>query len=692
MYKNKQPILIAGYLFIGGFISHIFPEIPDVVKSIVAMPALFFLPYLVGYSIVASIKLLEPPKINQNDLSFNQFWYWIIGTILIVTFAYIFYFFHIFNLNTYTLFILCLSTILLYKIYKKSMGTHLNAHIRNCYMYDKIFLLVIFFGFTSAFFITEFSPFPYIWANDIFRHNGITLTIIENNNLPMLTPYLLTMQIIFSMISTLFNIDQVYVLFWSLRFLTYPLLAIGTYLLSFELSNNKRIALFASILAIWQFYTLYQFAPKTLIIMLFPFALYYMIKVTDKYDILKELKLQPGQFSLLLVFTMLTFVTLYQHLIIKEYIGLLLITLFISSSIFLKNRFYFFIYVVSLVALLTHITMGLAITIFIYVYIISFSLLKSNINWKLYTLLFILISVILLKEMAAHDIVFTVYSDIPGDKVDMDLSNKINIINEIFPTTTVMLASFGSFLLFMKSKKIKEISILLLFITVIFLYLLPISGSIRFINIATALIAYMGAITINYIIKMDNKLISGKIKNVISTLIIICLLLLLVTHNIDMVNKKSNGEFTQIDNNLYLAGLWVRENTDENTLIISDLMSQEIVAGLSNRKKIGMLMKSRYFPSKYPQYNEIVRILSTNNPEEAYARINNLKKTETVFGYPTIYESTINGTNLTPLIIIDKKRTTRWADMSEEGFTKFSDDIYFEEIYSQDGIYIYTLK
>jgi len=657
-----------------------------------AMPALFFLPSVVGYSIATSIKLLEPPRISKNNLSFTQFWYWIIGTILIVIFAYIFYFFHIFNLKIYVIFVLSLPTALLCRIYLNRKNIHSNYLIQNYYVCDKMIFLALFFGTTIAFFITNFSPFPHIWANDIFRHNGIVLTIIEYNDLQMIIPYLLTMHIIVSIISALFNIDQPYVFLWSLRFLTYPLLALGTYLLSFELSNNKRIGLFASILAIWQFYTLYQFAPKTLIIIFFPFVLYYAIIFTAKHDILEEIKLQPSQSVLLLILTMLTFITLYQNMIIKEYIGLLLLVLFVAASICLKNRYYFFIYVISLVVLLMHTMMGLVLIFYIYVYIISFSLLKSNINWKLYTLLFVLISAILIKEMATQDIVFGIYSDIPGDIVNMAVSNKMNTLYDIFSITTIILASVGSFLLFIKSRKKGDVSVLLLLITIIFIYMLPIADSIRFINLATALIAYMGAITINYIVNIFNKSVDGKTKNVILTLITICLLLLLITHNIDMMYKKSNGKFTQIDNNLYSAGLWVRENADENTLIISDLMSQEIIAGLSNTKKIRMLMKSRYFPSKYPQYNEIVRILSTSNPEEAHTRINNLKETETEFDYPLIYDNALNGANLTPLIIIDKKKTMRWANMSEEGFEKFSDEKYFEMVYSHDDIYIYRLN
>lgn len=656
------------------------------------MPALFFLPIVVGYSTSSSIKLLEPPNIYKQDSLFHLFWYLIIGTILIVTFAYIFYFFHIFKLDLYTLFVLTLSAILICKRYLSRLDIPLNYSIQNYYKHDKTLFLPVFFGIIIVFFITNFSPFPYIWANDIFRHTGISLTIIEYNDLAMIIPYLLTMHVVVSMVSALFNIENVYVFLWSLRFLVYPLLALGTYLLSFELSNSKQIGLFASVLATWQFSTLYQFAPKTIIILIFPFILYYVIKFTAKHDILEGIKNQPSQSVLLLILTVLTFIALYQHMVIKEYIGLLLLTFLILALSFLKNRFYFFMYIITLFVLLIHTTMGIAVMFCIYIYIISYSSLKFKINWKLCTLLFILISAILIKEMVAHDIIFGIYSEIPGEKIDMLLSDKMDALYNIFSITTIVLAICGYFISFAKHQKYKEVSVLLLFTVVIFIYLLPISESIRFINITTALIAYMGAIAINFIAKVGYKSKNHKTKNIMLTLITICLLLLLTTHNIDMIYKKSNGKFTQIDNNIYSAGLWVGKNTDENTLIISDLMTQEMIAGLSNRKKIRMLMKSRYFPSKYPQYNEIVRILSTNNSKDAYIRINNLKNTETAFNYPIIYGDAIDGINLTPLIIIDKNKTTKWANIPEEGFEKFSNDVYFEEIYSQDGIYIYTLK
>lgn len=565
------------------------------------------------------------------------------------------------------------------------------------FRFDKMSLLAILFGFTVAFFITIFSPFPYMWANDVFRHNNVVLMIIDNNELAVMVPYLLTMHIPLAMVSSLFNIENTYVFFWVLRFLTYPILAFGTYLLSYEISQDKKIGIIASLLSVWQFSKLYQFAPKTNLVILFPFLFYIIIKYADKYEIYRNVKSRFMQNIMLITLTFASFIVLYSHQIVGEYIGLSLLLLLIIAATKLTYKPYYIFYIIFMTSFLIHIMMGFVICVLLSTYLVLLTILKArqDVNWRLYLIVLILLIIPIIWQLSNQDVSFGVYSDIPGDFVNMNIYDKVDFAKEIYSPATVILAIFGLIILCIRSTKTEEIPIIFICILIIFLYVLPISSSIRFINVTTSLFAYMGAITLKYFIAMSGKLYKFNAKHLVLTVMTVILVLSLVTHNIDTIYKKSNGEFTQFNHNIYSAGLWVRNNTDENTLIISDLPSQEIIAGLSNRKKIGQLLKSSYFPSKYPQYNEIIQILHEKDSEVTYERINDLKMKESVFGYSTVYGTVVDRANLTPLVVIDRKRTKKWAQMSNDDFrdsiTKFSNRSYFKNVYFEDGIYIYEL-
>jgi len=685
----KYDLLFISYLLIGGAISHIF-NFSDMFKSIMALPTIIMFPYLVGTSFSFTNKFFKPNIMNRNNLSFNFIWNWSYGIIIIVLFAYILYYFHFFNIRIYLLLILGLVSISILMKYISSNNFNFNS-----YNYDKLILLILILGLIFSYFMTTFSPFPYMWANDVFRHNNLVLTLIDYNELSITVPYLLTTHLVFAMMSLLYNIENTYVFFWALRFLIYPMLALGVYILSYEISKDKQVGMLAALLSIWQLDTLYQFAPKTIVTVLFPFFLYIIIKYINENDILICLKSKNKSFIVLLALISMTFLILYNHELIKEFIGFILFLFLIVSVLLIDCDFYLMVYIIFLTSSLIHISMGLVIIAFILIYFIFYIFLKlqPNFNWPRYLLLIIFLIIPILWQISNQGLSIEIYRDVPGPVVFMNINEKIGYLNTIYPYVTMISALFGTILLSKQLNTTKEAPLVLLFILSIILYLLPISGSIRFIKINTAIIAYMGARTLKFIITEGNTRNTSKIKYFKSAFIITCLIMLLVTNNINNINEQSQGgNFTQFNLGIYSAGMWVRENTDENTIIISDLMSQEIVAGLSNRKRIKELLRSRYFPTKYPQYNKVVKLLSTEDPKEAYLEINNLKSTENEFDYPTLYDTKINNSKLSPLIVIDEKRTVNWAGMSEKSFEKFSNNSYFKEVYSSNGIHMYELR
>ena len=242
--RNMNRRLLLGFIsyfyilffifFTGSF------ALPEIYKSIIAQPALFFLPYCVGLPLLFFVRKIL--KINENKDPFTElFLVWSFGVISIMILEIFLYTNYLFYLDH---FILILLFIGVFSLFVKRKSKSRKFRIK-----DLILCMII--GICFSLLITVFWRYPYCNENDYIRHTFYALEII-NENRPLIfnSVYLPTMHTLYALLFRLFNIStnsEPLVVMWSSRFILYPIYAIGIFIFSYQVLKNRLISIIATI-------------------------------------------------------------------------------------------------------------------------------------------------------------------------------------------------------------------------------------------------------------------------------------------------------------------------------------------------------------------------------------------------------------------------------------------------------------
>lgn len=177
-------------------------------------------------------------------------------------------------------------------------------------------------GLVVCLIISYFSPYPYIYDTDQFRHLDFINQIINGRLFIGQWAFPGLFHSFLAVLSVLFNFFHFpYVIFWAARFATFPIFSLGIYQFIAIVIKNKKIALLGSLLAplvLIEFLSLINFAPKIISMILLPFLLAIIIR--------------PKEVNYLLLISIII-VSLTTHI----YMGL--VNLFVILSWLLFQRF-----------------------------------------------------------------------------------------------------------------------------------------------------------------------------------------------------------------------------------------------------------------------------------------------------------------------------------------------------------------
>ena len=412
---------------------------------------------------------------------------------------------------------------------------------------------------------------------------------------------------------------------------------------------------------------------------------------------------------LILITSILTFILYKTYYLFREISGIIIFILFALSLILIKISSIFkekeirsiFLVCIILIfsSLFIHLSMGFIMLFLLVIYSI---LLKFNPKFwnfkKILVFIFILIFInVLLNLFPIFEI--NIYGDAPNvlSTKLMDRYNYLLINLNLFSFFTLL----GIILLFISehNKKIKNSLILVMFSFIISIYFFPIGGLERVLTFLPIFASYISAYAIFILIRYQKKFIYGRL---VGNLIILTFILILFGNLINYMGPfiSQPTPYNHYSNFIYeefKVGYFIKEITPINTIIISDPYTDAMVSGLSNRNKIGLLLRSSYYPEKYPQKNEIIRFLSEKDSFKAYIKIKELvsKKEFTCQYYE--FNPKLCNKNIENIVVIFNKKTFSWIDkksLNKKLLDKFYNQKYFTLIYEnpESNIYIFGVN
>lgn len=269
------------YLLVASLLSNLSP-VPEIVKSILALPSFLIVPYLFGTAIAPVIKRLsiDYDRISRFIIS------WWCGVTMMFLFGFMMDFLGFFNMTIYA--VVILFVIVVSSIYK--FGKEPRKEIGNTVFDSKAetyrIILSAIIGLVPAVYYLNFLPFPQQYHNVLPNHNREVLEVLADAPYHYhMSPisYTISSYLLLAMPSFLFNIKP-HVFFWATPLIFYPLLSVGLNVFSYHLSKNSLVSLLASYVGVWimtylgGFQENYSVTPRAFLYVFFPFALYLVQK------------------------------------------------------------------------------------------------------------------------------------------------------------------------------------------------------------------------------------------------------------------------------------------------------------------------------------------------------------------------------------------------------------------------------
>jgi len=725
IFQNISFSLI-GFLYIiaTGALCYILP-IPGIVKGFLALPGFLIIPYLVGGSSFYGIKYFLRIDGEVNKIS-RLILYWCMGSVVITLLAMLLESISMFNMYAYVGLLGILSVLGIIKDISRNKDSNKMFLTNDFCTINGIFPLLLAFliGIIPAILITHFSPFPFIYGIDVFIWSFYSGTVINYGHFflsgsyfPTFTIYTAIMEIIFNMAPNLMP------LFWAARFLTYPLYSIGIYLLFYQLSKNNKLSLLGSLVAVWfTVYNppfadilLYYFTPKIVVWLLFPFILYLIYTNLMSKENMPEFKKKEIALILIIPISYIFILFLANQRMpaiyeIYEYVACFVALIYLFGLRYIQNpqlKKKIFILLIACAAIFFfHIPMGLLGIIILLFWFFVWTLIsryKAKIFPIVYLFGFCVILYLLLQFLGIVQFP-TISSKYGTDLRNIwpDTGNFHYLLNLI--STSYMPALFVFFCLGIISALVRRkhqflnysLAITLFFI--IFIYFSPISFMERILVFFVPFLAYfiaIGIINTAYVMRSKHK--TFNIFFFVLTIIII--VTMIIGPYVWIINQTTSPKFypyftfyDKKEYDVYNSLINEVKNNDAKTIVISDILTKYIAAGIWQDNILAGGAKYKTFVEQ-----QEMDILGANDSTSAYNKINSLlsNKTFTCAWYEV---SPRRCDSLQPrAIILINPRTEGMfkslypnkTDFKKVNVKKFFNSTYFTPIYKADDSEIY---
>ena len=719
---------------------------PEINKAFLALPTFFLLPLLAGLGLVAFIETLLKTKVFNTIIS-KDISYFIIclltGIFFIELIAVISQILHfdllLRNIGHLILFIATLGTIHL----RITRHETINAHIWSLIKKHIIPIsFIVFFSIIPFWIKTSFTPPPLTtwssWANPI-SHVQAVLRLLNHGFFDITQRW---MEIILTAVSCqLFNINNPEFFSYTGTLLVTAMLSLGTYALTYRLSSKISISLLSGSTSIFLnapigFHEIpaYHFKSNTLLISLYPWVLLLVIDLLNKKKVNKLKDIVSLAIPIIVLFLGLAFLSgsrvtsmLYSYGFSYE-----IQRAHIRPLVIILPPLALIIYSLTTNRLKDHAILLLAATVLYTTNESDFIAYISSIF--LFMLLFYLVN----KEKRGH-ILIRIVSLVVFNIILLAWNNIITLPD--FPISSLIGYSqplkLNSFLV----KKIVFSDgnslitryffifglIILMFsreerhllalggATITFsLYFFPDYWAQRALGATTPFIAFAISNTLDLILKtVKSTFVRYKKIRAVTSCILVSLFIIVITPNLlnPIYTKFSRFPGSRLTSYEYDIAVWLRENTKETEVILSDYWTMMLLNPLSNK----IWLTDRQFKAEAldPEYKYLLEelkdeVFKAPNSSEAYEKIQFMAKKlrdriDWVEKYYCNYVG-INTENITFLIVLSS-RTVRWLetgdmDVMEPQYSGvyprylavFNNTKYFEPLIQiSDQIYVFRV-
>lgn len=668
-FVNISPII---YFLLLSALSWILP-IPAFVKALLAFPGFILLPWGMGKTILFFLEKLWKRKWEFQALT-QTILAWFTGFLFLSLLGNLLGVLHIFSMPR----LLALS--LICAVFGFTKIPPLSWEIKKTDLWPPLIS-----GMLMAFMMSLFNPYPYSLDTDQFQHNALIFSFLENHyNFYTARFYSLSFHTLFGLLSMVFNFSEnAFPLFWTIRFLTFPLSALGIFLFLRTLSKSKWVAWFGAFVAPWfmiKHLSLAEFAPKVLSYLILPFLLFALFHISK--NIPQKKKVFFPILGLLLYIGIVAFL-LYRFdtsppgaeivLGISVFLAILCLSLLKTYRSWLFPLFLLF-----LVPLLIHFPMGTLTLLVLTIFLLgshAYTLWPKATTWIQACIIIFLLGYLGLQYFE--------YIDLSRYRIDWyeKLGEPYNFFNRLDqPKNAVSpfiaaLASFG-FFLFQK----KRLHVNLSAILIASIYFSPTPTPERIFPTLFPFIAYFsGSLLERIYFLLKGSVMKPLVLNTILLVVLTSLFYPLekITKSW-LVSEATEGKLSIMTPTEYQAAQWIEKKKDEKKIIISDPVLSRILSGYANQIN----------PWATVADLSLKNILLNQDPATTYAEIVSLGSSL--------------GTK--PIIVIDG-RTSHWiasgdfergvvpnhpeAFITYPGFENFLNTDYYKQIYRYKDLFIF---
>lgn len=686
-------------------------ELSGMLLGFLGVPLIVIIPILIG-NVIASI-IQTGSNIYKCDVCkyIFSFLYGISVMILLLLFMDML---SIFSIELYSSIIILISFYSIRISHPTVKSDDFEGHLKEL-------IIVLFIGLIPPIFVSYYSPYPFINSLDIFNHLHYSQIILENSVVLILNSYLQTFHIMIALALYFSNAyEDPLAIFWAIRFLLYPLYSIGVYIFTFSIVKNKFVSILSATIGVWILISvggdhgLYNFTPRMLIYVLIPYILYLINKFFEKV----HEKITIDKVGLILasltLFNMVIFTSIYASKFIYPLpiIILLIIIFFFTATILYFNddymKYMLYFLPIFLANLLIHNLMGFVLNILLIPYILA--VYFKDKKRLMVPLLFMSIVTFLLVISQKNEVISFQVIELINTQAKHNFLYMYRGVTNALPYFIRILLILG-ICISMKYHKIVPSTLVLLTISI--LYFSPILNIERVALYSIPLISLISAYIIYKSIKISSRTNQYRSIRIILLLLLIPLIILSLfasysnTIEFSMNIKSTDGYYSHFTQYEYDLGRWVKQNTEKDTLIISDRSTEFIIGGLANRDIVIARGKDR----RFDEVTVIADIMLDSDAESAHKKIKEISNYGNFTSYTYTYKQEeikkhnqtliiINGRTVNVLKAYQKNGalSARHAGTpvnfeTFDGFSKFFNEEFFELIYSIPGnIYVFEVK
>jgi len=742
VYLQKFDLSGFIYIVVTALILHCF-KIPEIMASMVVLPAFLILPYLFGKIVIKSSKVFFKGlvELNFSDMPTMFVFSWLVGSHSVATLLLILTFLHLPLFVKILPFVLLLiiAIDLIYGWKKRALIVEGSFSINVSLFSSEMFVIII--SFFTILITKVFVPFPQIWGYTYFMlpfNIQYAYRATENGYFAggRYADWLYT-----ALIYCVFGLNPLYFM-WSAPFIIMIFYALGIFTLSVKLSKDIKIGVMSAVFSVFINFTEIwpsQFMHlKSNIIMYstFPLVLlhFYNEAKMKSYETKKMITTLLFSFiSIMIISTVMRQLASFLYnpegmLFLETFINPIMMTILpiigIIISRLLKSRLYqglYLLYVIYyIIFYFMHADESYLYALVILAFIIFIGNLTKN-KFRIFVL-FLASSALLFVYLQWVNIL-CLYSTNPVSSlfypslkyehpVNMTVM-KVQWFKEACPEPLPYLLILGTiFSLFSeKNENLLMVSMLSLVLSILFF---PDFMTYRAFSQLSPFISYIISLGFLQIVLFGQNFLKwiARAKNIIFILLVIIMIIStfppLVYHVYEESHLFRISSLVSVADYEYRAALWLKDNLPERVAVISDYMTIQILSSIGNKiwlpgramDVISLDNSSRALMERI-KYN----IFKANSSEQAYNNILPLynlmhAQDRQYLKYLGIEKDTIS------FVVILSSRTDKW--ISEEGigdvlsarYSKISVDLlkifdnprYFKLIYKDVDEYLYIFE